>query len=127
MVAEPADLAVTVPSEATVATDVLLEDQVTSLFVALEGLTVAVNWEVSPSVMVIEDEFREIPVTGTSFAFTVTWQLAVLPPSVDQTTTVVVPGDIALIVPDGLTLTTELLLEAQVTLLSVALLGETVA
>ena len=48
---EPAAFAVTRPDEETVATDVLLDDQVTDLFVALEGLIVAVRVCVSPSVM----------------------------------------------------------------------------
>lgn len=48
MVAEPAALAVTTPEEETVATDVLLDDQVTALLVALEGETVAVRVVVLP-------------------------------------------------------------------------------
>ena len=43
MVAVPGTTAVTVPSDATVATDVSLEDQDTSLLVALDGATVAVS------------------------------------------------------------------------------------
>ena len=43
IVAVPAALAVTDPDVDTVATDVLLEDQVTDLSVALEGVTVAVK------------------------------------------------------------------------------------
>lgn len=43
IVAVPALTAVTTPEEETVATEVLLEDQVTDLFEALEGETVAVN------------------------------------------------------------------------------------
>ena len=42
-VAEPAALAVTVPSEATVATEVLLEAHETAVFVALLGETVGVK------------------------------------------------------------------------------------
>ena len=43
IVADPAAFAVTTPDEETVATDVLLDDQVTDLSVALEGVTVAVR------------------------------------------------------------------------------------
>ena len=43
IVADPAAFAVTVPSEAMVATDVLLDDQLTAVFVALEGEMVGVN------------------------------------------------------------------------------------
>ena len=46
IVADPAALAVTVPSEATVATDVLLEVHETAVFVALLGEIVAVNLDV---------------------------------------------------------------------------------
>ena len=52
IVAVPAFLAVTTPEEETVATVVLLEDQVTSLFVALEGVIVALSVCVWPSVNV---------------------------------------------------------------------------
>ena len=47
----PSDLAVTSPSDETVATSVLLEDQVTVLSVASSGITVAVNAYVSSSVI----------------------------------------------------------------------------
>lgn len=43
MVAVPAPTAVTTPVELTVATDVLFEDHVTDWFVALLGVTVAIN------------------------------------------------------------------------------------
>ena len=43
MVAVPADLAVTTPEDETVATEVSVDDQFTDLFVALDGVTVAVN------------------------------------------------------------------------------------
>ena len=43
MVTVPAALAVTTPAEDTVATEVLLEDHVTDLSVALDGEIVAVN------------------------------------------------------------------------------------
>ena len=52
IVAVPAFFAVTTPLEDTVATFVLLDVQVTSLFDALEGETVATRFWVSPSVRV---------------------------------------------------------------------------
>lgn len=55
IVAVPAFLAVTVPPEDTIATDVLLEDQVTFLLVAFEGDTVALSWPLSPSVKLSVD------------------------------------------------------------------------
>ena len=48
MVADPSATAVTVPFASTEATDALLEDQVTVLFVALSGFTVAMIVAVSP-------------------------------------------------------------------------------
>lgn len=65
IVAVPADLAVTKPEEETVATEVLLDDQVTDLFVALEGVTVAVSVWVSPTVMDRDVSLRVTPVTDT--------------------------------------------------------------
>ena len=68
IVAVPTAFAVTTPEEDTVATDALLEDQVTDLSVAFEGAIVAVNvWE-SPSVMDNEVLFRVTPVTETFLA-----------------------------------------------------------
>ena len=43
MLAVPAARAVTTPEDETVATDVLVDDQFTDLFVAFEGVTVAVS------------------------------------------------------------------------------------
>lgn len=79
IVAVPTFLAVTSPSEDTVTTEVLLDDHVTLLLVALDGLTLAVNSDVSPSFSVIEVLDRETPVTFITFALTVTEHVAVLP------------------------------------------------
>ena len=65
IVAEPAFFAVTTPELETVATVVLLEDQVTFLFVAFVGVTVATRLWVSPSVMTRVFIFSVTPVTGT--------------------------------------------------------------
>ena len=124
IVAEPIDLAVTTPEEETVATEVLLEDQVTVLSVALDGVTVAVSVAVSPSDKVNELLFRETPVTCT---FTVTAQRAVLPPSLVVTVIVALPPPLAVTTPEEETVATEVLLEDQLTVLSVALDGVTVA
>ena len=63
MVAVPAAMPVTVPPEVTVATEVLLLDQVTVLFSAFEGLTVAERVSEAPTSMVVEALFREMEVT----------------------------------------------------------------
>ena len=65
IVAEPAALAVTVPL-LTEATLELVLDQVTFLFVALVGATVAVNVELFPTTKFKELVLRETPVTGTA-------------------------------------------------------------
>ena len=53
IVAVPAAFAVTTPEDETAATEVLLEDQVTDLSVALDGVTVADSVWVSPTVIVM--------------------------------------------------------------------------
>ena len=63
IVAVPAAFAVMTPEEDTVATDVLLEDQVTDLFVAFEGVIVAVKVWVSPIVIDKLVLFKLTPVT----------------------------------------------------------------
>ena len=66
MVAVPADLAVTTPDDETVATEVSVDDQFTDLFVAFDGVTVAVKVKVSPSINDKEDLSRVTPVTATA-------------------------------------------------------------
>jgi hypothetical protein len=73
IVALPADTPVTTPDELTVATALLLVLQVTDLFVALDGNTVAVSCCVPPTFndAVVGDTLT--PVTGTfTPVFTVT-------------------------------------------------------
>ena len=65
MVAVPAATAVTKPELFTVATAVLLELQVTVLFVALEGATVSVNWLVPPYGIEAVVGLTDTPVTAT--------------------------------------------------------------
>ena len=127
IVAVPAAFAVTTPEEETVATDALLEDQVTDLSVAFEGVIVADKVWVSPTVMVIDVLFKLTPVTDTFAAVTVTVQVAVLPPSLVFTVIVAVPAAFAVTTPEEETVATEVLLEDQVTDLSVAFEGVIVA
>ena len=125
IVALPTALAVTTPEEDTVATDVLFEDHVTDLSVASAGETVAVNISVSPTIKVRFALFNDTPVTW--IGSTVTEQVAFLPPSVVVTVMVVVPTALAVIRPEEETVATDVLPEDQVTDLSAALAGETVA
>ena len=127
IVTEPADLAVTTPEEDTVATDVLLEDQVTDLSVALDGVTVAVNVCVSPTVIVKDVMFRLIPVTEIVFALTVTAHVAVFAPSAVFTVIVADPAALAVTTPELETVATDVLLVDQVTDLFEAFEGVTVA
>ena len=79
MAALPAATAVTTPVELTVATAVLLLDQVTFLFVALLGATVAVNVVVEPTFTLALVGDTVTPVTGTVVELTVMVAEAVLP------------------------------------------------
>ena len=126
MVAEPAALAVTTPEVETVATEVLLEDQVTALLVALEGETVAVRVAVLPSSRLNEVLSKETPVTETVAFLIVTEQEAVLFPSCVVHEIEADPAALAVTVPSEATVATDVLLEVHVTPVLVALLGETV-
>ena len=123
----PADLAITIPEEDTSATDGALEDHVTDLSVAFDGVTVAVSDWVSPSVIVRVVLSRLTPVTDMTFALTVTAHVAVLLPSVVFTVIVALPAVLAITTPDEETSATERALEVHVTDLSVAFDGDTVA
>ena len=127
IVAVPADTAVTRPVVETVATESELDVQLTFLFVAFDGLTVAVSCPVSPSVNDISDVFNETPVTEITFFFTVTLQVAVLLPSSVVTVIVAVPSETAVTKPLEETVATEGELVVQLTLLFVASDGRTVA
>ena len=125
MVADPGALAVTRPVVLTVATVVLLDFQVTALLEVLLGLTVAVSCKVWPVFSVAEVLLSDTPVAS---CFTVTVQVAVLfVPSQVLAVIVAVPGPLAVTRPLLLTEATLELLVVQDTLLSVALLGATVA
>ena len=127
MVAVPAAFAVTTPELETVATEVLLEAQVTDLSVALEGVTVAVSVSVSPTVMERDVLFKLTPVTETVGVWTVTEHVAVFPPSFVVTVMVAVPAALAVTTPEDDTVATDVLLDDHVTDLFVALEGVTVA
>ena len=125
--AVPAALAVTTPLLETVATDVLLEDHETLVFVALEGETVAVRVPELPATRLIVDRFKETPVTEIVAAVTETVQVAVFAPSVVVQVIVAEPAALAVTVPSEVTEATEELLDDQLTLLFVALDGLIVA
>ena len=127
MVAEPVDLAVTTPEVETVATDVLLDDQLTALLVALEGETVAVRVAVFPSSKDKDVLSRETPVTEIVAFLTVTEQVAFFEPSAVVHVMVAEPAVLAVTVPSDATVATEVLLDDQETAVFVALLGEMVA
>ncbi len=127
IVAVPAATPVTTPAELTVATEVLLLVHVTLLLVALAGDTVAVSVAVPPTDMLAVVGVTVTPVTGTLAVVTVTVQVAVKPPSAVFTVIVVVPAATPVTTPAELTVATEVLLLVHVTLLLVALAGDTVA
>ena len=125
IVAVPADFAVTTPFD-TVATFVFELLHVTDLFVALLGVTVAVNVSLLPVSIVVDVLFKLTPVTLTVGFFTVTLHVAVLLPSAVLTVIVAVPADFAVTTPFD-TVATFVFELLHVTDLFVALLGATVA
>ena len=127
IVAVPLPTAVTFPF-ATVATDCTELVHVTDLFVALLGKTVAVSVSLSPISNVKEVLLSDTEVTSTTSdagSLTVTVQIAVLPLCA-VAVIVVAPSDLAVTFPPLTDATEESVLD-HVMLLSVALLGETVA
>lgn len=104
-----------------------LELHVTFWFVALVGLSVAVNVSLRPNSMVVAALLSEMPVTDTAVARTETVQEAVLLPSTAVTVMVADPVFTPVISPAGLTVTTRWSLELHVTFLLVALAGLTIA
>ena len=125
--AVPAALAVTTPLLETAATDVLLDDHETLVFVALEGETVAVRVPELPATRLIVDRSKETPVTEIVAAVTETVQVAVFAPSVVVQVIVAEPAPLAVTVPSDATEATEELLDDQLTLLFVAFDGLIVA
>ncbi len=124
IVAEPADFAVTTPEDDTVATDVLLDDHVTALLVALDGVTVAWSVYVSPSVRDKLLLSREMFSTGT---VTETVQTDVFPPSLVVAVMLVFPASMAVTTPSELTVAILIFEDFHDTVLSVASSGRTTA
>ena len=124
MVALPVATAVTSPELLTVETDVLSELQVTFLFVASEGKTVAVSCCVPLTGILADIGLTVTPVTRL---VTVMILVAVFPPSCVVTVMVALPAAIAVTSPELLTVATDVLSELQVTVLLVASEGKMVA
>ena len=120
IVAQPAATPVTRPDESTVANDVLLELQLTFLFVASDGSTVAVNWVVAPTSTETRIGDTLTLVTGI---LTVMEEVPVKLPSSVVTVIVAEPSATPVTIPDALTVATEVSLEFQITFLLVALDG----
>ena len=129
MVALPSATPVTLPLLSTVAALVLLLVHVTPCLVALPGSTVAVSVALLPASIVsaVLSNFTPVTATGLATAVTVTLHVAVLLPSVVVTVIVVLPAPIAVTLPLLSTLATFSSLLFQLTLLSVASVGSTVA
>ena len=125
IVVSPDFKAVTFPS-VTEATVSLLLLQVTFLFVALSGLTVAVKETSSPSFNSRDVLSRDTLSTKIAFATTVTSHVAVLPPSSLFAVMVALPALTAVTTPSA-TVATEELLEIQRTFLLSASDGDMVA
>lgn len=125
IVTVPAATAVTKPAELTVAIAVLLDDQLTDLLEALPGAIVAVSCCVAATDNDVLVGLIVTPVTAT--VVTVTAQMAVLLPSWVVTVTVAVPAATAVTRPLVFTVAIAVLLDDQLTVLLVALLGAMVA
>ena len=126
IVAVPIAFAVTTPLDETVATEVLLDDQVIPWLVAFDGWIVALRVTIFPTSKFIVLLSRDIPVTVTGAALTVTVQVAFFAPSDVVHVIVAEPVAMAVIVPSDATEATDILLEVQETSVFVASLGETV-
>ena len=124
MVALPFATAVTTPLAFTVATAVLSEAQVTVLFVALSGNTMAVRLPVCPG---FSDRVAGATLNPVTEVLTSTAQVAVLPPSAVVAVMMALPLATAVTTPVWSTAATPVLLELQLTALLVALAGCTVA
>jgi hypothetical protein len=124
IVALPAAFPVTEPAELTVATAVLLLVHATVLFAAFDGATVALIAALAPT---LTDNFvlsRLTPVTA--IGFTVTFVVAIFPPSDVFAVIVAVPALFPVTTPLELTVATDVLLLDHVSFLFVAHAGTTV-
>ena len=128
MVAVPAALAVTLPIVSTIATAVLLDVHVTVLSVASAGDTVAESGVVSPTVIVFSLGDTITEATGITLAVTVIVHVPDLPlPSAAVAVIVAVPAALAVTLPVVSTVATASLLDAHVTDLFVASVGDIAA
>jgi hypothetical protein len=121
--ATPAETALTLPSESTVATDGLSDSHLTLRLVALDGATVQVSLVVPFAPIVTDHGLTSTPVTGTTLAFTVTLHVAVLPPSSVVTVITASPAFTAVTLPAPSTVAISVLSELHVTFLLSALSG----
>ena len=111
IVALPTAFAVTLPFWSTVATLVLLDDQLRVLFVALVGCTVAVSVSELPLLIVADVWLSVMELTGT---LTVTRQDALTPePSVAVAVMVALPATFAVTLPFWSTVATLMSLDDQ--------------
>lgn len=125
IVALPGDTPVTKPDPSTLATEALLELQLTVLMVAFAGATVAVSCCVAPTLNDAVSGETVTPVTGTMDEVTVTSAVAVKLPSTEVTVIVEVPMVSAITTPFVLTVATAVLLDEYVTDLLLAFEGVT--
>ena len=127
MVAVPAATPVTTPAELTVAIDDALDVQVTFLFVALLGVTVAVKVVVPPTAIDAVVGLTDTPVTATILLVTVIALVAVFDPSAVVTVIVEVPANTPDTTPLVLTVAIAVFDELHITFLLVAVDGNIVA
>jgi hypothetical protein len=106
IIAVPADTAFTSPPADTVATLSLSLVQLTFLFVALAGETVAVRVSLPLTAIVVTGLFSLTPLTPTADGLTVTVQLAVKFPSALVAVIIAVPADMAFTTPPADTVAT---------------------
>ena len=121
IVAIPGALAVTAPEEETVATPLLLVDQVTDWSAASDGEMVAIRRCVSPTSIFIVVLSRLT--LSTCFLSTVTRHSPFLEPSTVIIVIVTVPGALALTSPEEDTVATESSLDDHITVFSDAFSG----
>jgi hypothetical protein len=127
IVTDPAATAETKPPELTVAIELLPDVQLTVLLVAFAGVIVAVSCWVVPAVIDAEAGETVTPVTATVEVVTVIVDVAVFDPSCVVTVMVAVPAATPETNPLALTVATNVLLDAQLTVLLVAFAGATAA
>jgi hypothetical protein len=126
MVAEPLLCALTTPVGDTVAIPLLLDDHLTVLSLALDGLMLAINSLVPFDGSVTVAGEIVIEFTATSTLLTVILEVAVFPPSAVLTVITAEPFPLVVTNPVEFTVATAVLLEVQLTFLFEAFAGATV-